>query len=244
METKQTTKKTITLVEYVVIGCILTYLYLLSIHAMRYIDFVDDQTTYCNLVITSIASIVLFFLILKLPYPISLFGFNTNRWRRYVVESIIFSILFNAFITGVKWLLIKNVPVFHHLPLICLKSGNMMNGHSKSYFGSMESMLLYFLLSIPLQTFLVQSAVQSPVLNFLRNKHRGLISIILATLWFSVMHLSLSFSFAIAMLFPGLFVSSLYYRQKSLIGVWLAHAIIGIWGINFIGVVDILHHFH
>jgi len=99
---------------------------------------------------------------------------------------------------------------------------------------------IYVLIVVPLQEFIVRGCIQGGLQEFLTGRHRVLWAIITSNLFFSVTHSYLSSQFALLTLLPGLFWGWLYYRERTLIGPMLSHALIGVAGIDVVGILDLM----
>lgn len=101
---------------YCIYVLIITSMYNLSLEIIGRLDHVFSNTVF----VTSIAMIFfLFFFILmirKTGYELALFGFTTKNWLKYSMESLLFSIVFCALLTLLKWYLVAHYSRFSDLP--------------------------------------------------------------------------------------------------------------------------------
>jgi membrane protease YdiL (CAAX protease family) len=87
----------------------------------------------------------------------------------------------------------------------------------------------------PLQELIVRGGLQGPLEVFLTEKNSTIKAIIVSNLMFATVHLFLGMDIAILVFFAGLYFGWLYSRHHTLIGVILAHGILGTWATMIIG---------
>lgn len=147
-----------------------------------------------------------------------------DKVPRELAESLLVIGLAVALLTGVKWLLITTVPAFQGVSLFAAET--LM---------AFEIALFYTLL-VPLQELIVRGGLQTSLEDvFAEHPRRTLLSIVLANAAFAPLHLHVSPYFAVLapMVFVlGLPLGWLYARHRSLLGVGLAHVIIGLWALR------------
>ena len=71
--------------------------------------------------------------------------------------------------------------------------------------------------------------IQSTLSVVLTGRSARWLPIVLSSAVFSMGHQHLGWSYALASFVPGLFWGWMYQRQRSLIGVSISHALIGVW---------------
>ncbi len=207
----------------------------LSLGVLTYLDIQYRQTVYSTIFALIFFGIFLTMMVLKTKQPLTLFGFNLNRWKYNTFESIIYSILFCVLITLIKWILTITITPLEKIPLFDYGALAHLGMNQKA---NLTLLLIYaaiYTLFVPLQTFIAHGAVQSSVLNFSFLKHAKWWSILVATVFFAAIHASIDFVYALFMLIPGFFWAILYTRQRSLLGVMISHCIVGIWGLFILG---------
>ncbi len=179
------------------------------------------------------------YLVLNSGYPLSQFGLTIKNWQRTVSESIVFTIPILVLITLIKWLATKFISTYHNIPLFDLHGGvvhTRLVGTSKGTIIWFETMFLYACIIAPLQEWVVRGIYQGGLSMFLNNKHRHLIAIIVTNMVFSTVHLMYSISIVELSFIGGLFWGWLFYRQKTILGVSISHAMIGVWIFWFLGI--------
>lgn len=159
--------------------------------------------------------------------PIELLGLSWRNWKQNAQEAVMLSVAFCAVLTLVLIILRVLVPSLAHMPVVIL---------SLDDFSSLPFILgvvLYVALT-PLQEFLARGALQAPLEQVFTGRYRHIQANIMANLMFSVFHQHLGITFAVMVLLPGFFWGWLFSRQKTLVGVSISHAIIGIYALNVI----------
>lgn len=194
------------------------------------------NTTYITLPIM----LVLITLVGRLAFKIGLtaenLGLTTKNWRSAVKEAVIFSIPLLALMTIIKYFLIHFVPHFSQYPLI-----DVIYTYEKE-FGSktkaIESSIIldtcYLFIVVPLQEFLARGVLQGGLERFLTNKNNTWYAIIGSNLVFSSFHIIISPGVALLTLIPGIYIGWLYSRNRTLIGPFVAHGLIGLWAFSII----------
>lgn len=182
-------------------------------------------------------AIPLIFMMRFSGYPLSVYGLTTENWREAVTESILFTIPVLAIIVLYKYFLIHFVPYFHDRSLYDMTLDLTAAGETTSislWHGI--SIVLLYLLFVPIQELLARGALQSSLEILLISKHKTLLAILASNLMFSTFHLYVSIPFAFAAFLPGIFWGWLYSRQRTLIGVIASHWMIGLWAIFAVGI--------
>lgn len=143
---------------------------------------------------------------------------------RELGESLLVIGLAVTLLTGVKWLLITIVPAFQHIALFAAETQLAFE------------IGLYYLLLVPLQELVVRGGLQTSLADvFAEHPRRTALSIVLSNAAFAPLHLHVApyFGLLAPMVFVlGLPLGWLYARHRSLLGVALAHVIIGLWALH------------
>jgi membrane protease YdiL (CAAX protease family) len=71
--------------------------------------------------------------------------------------------------------------------------------------------------------------------RLLTGKRRVISAIFTANLIFSAAHIFLAEAVAITVFIVGLYLGWLYSRTHNLLGVILAHCLVGVWGLSIVG---------
>lgn len=171
-------------------------------------------------------------IIKKSKYPLSFYGLTLKNWPQEVYQAIMRTIPVLFLFTMIKWILITTIPKYHSAQLIELFP------EKTEYSNLYLAFSIIYLLLIPLQEFVVRGCFQGCLRNFFVNRNRVLISILGSNLLFASEHAIKSMLFAIGVFFTGIFWGYLYEEQKSLVGVIISHAMIGIWAFFFLNLIQ------
>ncbi len=183
--------------------------------------------------------VALFFSIVKSSkLPLSTFGLTTKNWGRSVTESILFTLILCALIELTKWILIHHSqqymgqPLFEPYITLHLQQGS---GHLSKQDLWWMIMLVYCLVISPLQELIVRGGLQGPLEVFLPGKHSIAKAILVSNFMFSTSHLFLGINVALMVFLAGLYFGWLYSRHHTLIGVIIAHGMLGVWATMVVG---------
>ncbi len=179
--------------------------------------------------LVAVTGVVIVF-VRKTGYPARFFGLRVGDWRRQVRDALVWSAPVLLLTVAVKIYLLRTgrVPASEGIFLAFSTPG-----------GPNLLLILAYALFVPSQEFICRGAVQGPLEEFLVGRRRVLVSILISNGVFFVTHLKTSLILAIVSGICGLGWGWLYHRHKSLIGVSLSHALIGIWGFVIVGLPDI-----
>lgn len=179
----------------------------------------------------------LFFLYLfikKSFLPLSTFGITLVNLRRSIKEVIITALPFFLVIAFVKWFLINYSSLYRGNSLF---EWNYVSYYKSTVSGStwLSTLALYWFFISPVQELIVRGCLQGSLETFLIGKWKKFVAILSSNLLFTTFHLFISFWFAVLVLFPGFYFGWLYSRTHNLFGVWLAHGLVGTWGLWIVG---------
>jgi len=187
----------------------------------------------------TIVFVILFFAIMKSSeLPLSTFGLTTRHWRKAVFESILFTIILCVIIQLAKWLLVHMTqtymghPVFE--PYLTIHLAKSSHGYSQDTVWWMIFAGYWFVVS-PLQELIARGGLQGPLEVFMTGRYAVLKAIIVSNLMFSTTHLFMGIDIALMAFFAGCYFGWLYSRHHTLIGVIIAHAMLGTWGTMVVG---------
>jgi len=222
---------------YLIYTSALLGFYNLTIELLDKIFKFTGATTYGTILTLIFYSCAFLIMIKHMKLPLSKFGFRLgNHVKKDIIEALVWTVLFCIFLTGLKFLLIRTVTVLSILPLFdfSLNSFAGFRVYQETTPVWFFSGFLYLLFT-PAQTFIMQGAIQSPLIFLLESKHATWISILLSTLMFGALHIDLHLVYAYSVLLPGFMWAVMYARQRSLLGVTLSHAIVGLWAFWALG---------
>ena len=223
-------KTRVTLGNFFVYIVIMLSLFTFSLDGLRYVMNVGKNSSYITLPLT-LAFFVFFVIFMKTSsFPISTFGLTLKNWKKALGEGIVFTIPFAGIILILKWLLISHVPGYLGRPLI--EGFTAMNADPKTWWAFF---FIYIMIVAPLQEFLSRGGLQGPLEEFLSSKYKVPLAVLVSNLLFSTMHLFMSLEIALLTFIPGVYFGWLYSRTHNLLGVWIAHAIVGTVGLSIVG---------
>jgi CRP/FNR family transcriptional regulator, cyclic AMP receptor protein len=223
----ESAKKRIQISYFLIAFSLVIYFYALALRALSILvknPFLLRTFTNVLIVLFSFGVIAA---IVKSKYPWSFYGVSLRNWKKYAIESFLYTLPILAALTLIKWTAIHSVADFHNLPLIGFGSP------SKPVSYTLLATLLYLIL-VPLQELISRGGFQSCFQNFFSGKHRYFSANIITNLYFSVFHLHQSYILALFVFVIGLFWGWLYSRQGTLIGACVSHALVGVWALIFL----------
>lgn len=223
-------KTRVTLGNFFVYIVIMLSLFTFSLDGLKYVMNVGKNSSYITLPLT-LAFFIFFIIFIKTSsFPLKTFGLTLTNWKKALFEGIVFTIPFGIIILALKWTLISYVPSYMERPLI--EGLAAMNADPETWW---TFLFIYILIVAPLQEFLSRGGLQGPLEEFLSSKYKVPLAILVSNLLFSTMHLFMSLEIALLVFVPGVYFGWLYSRTHNLLGVWIAHAIVGTIGLSIVG---------
>lgn len=159
--------------------------------------------------------------ILWMKKPLSTFGVTLNNWRQALKESLIISTIF--FTIGLIILLI-----------IANNNGKTLGDFIKSDMLEQPLTLGSYAIHSFIQEFIARGIILGALLSMFRDYPKWL-ALLISALLFGFLHTHLGISAIIMTFFIGLFFSWMYLRHQNLIGVTVAHIILG-WSAFLFGI--------
>jgi len=155
-------------------------------------------------------------------YPLGDFGLGLRHLVGSVLEAALLTPFVIAMVTGIKWLLIVVRGDWHAVPLV-------EHPDARAHLADLGVVRMFaiYALSCAVQELIVRSALQSSLERFLIGPRRVLQAVLISALLFAMMHLHMSFLFALLAFLPGLFWGWLFARRPHLLGVTLSHMAVG-----------------
>lgn len=216
---------------FIVYSLILLAIYNLAVEFITYFKHSVTYSTFVSGGVLLLFAACFFVMILHMRIPLAEFGFNLRNWKKNLIESLLWTFYFCVGSLLLKLWLTKNVFIFSHIPFLFHKEKYGMN--------SIWFALAYAFFA-PIQEFFIRGAIQSSLLKLLKIRQAIFFSVIISTLIFAAVHIDLHFFFAIAVIPPSIMWSIMYARQRSLLGVSISHALIGIWAFWFLGIAQFI----
>jgi membrane protease YdiL (CAAX protease family) len=172
-------------------------------------------------------------------YTASSYGLTMKGWPRIVLQAVLYSLPVLAAITAFKAVWIALDPKLSAEPLF--------NTHAIFEDGQFDTgfyvaSLVIYALVCPAQEFFARAGLQTALARFIPrgdgSTNWGAIAV--SNLVFGLAHNFIGFGFAMGAFIPGLFWGWLFDRQRSLVGVTVSHAIIGLYSLQVLGIQPII----
>ncbi len=168
-------------------------------------------------------------MIRKSPYPLRSYGLTLARWPRVSVEALVYSLPILVVATLLKLLAMKTMPALRDTPLIDIRGVYAFGRHEFDLWLYIVLVVIY-IVTTPAQEFFARSGLQASLGMLVPSDAKtNWTAIVGANLFFSSAHAYLSLEFAIATFIPGIFWGWLFQKQRSIVGVSVSHAVIGLW---------------
>lgn len=187
-------------------------------------------TTMVTLVVLSAFALATVHFIRSGGYTVAEFGLTTRGLRRSLVEGIGLAVVIMVLLTLAKGLWIALDPALAEVPLFEARhiAARTPSGRYAAEVASYTAFTF-------VQEFVARGGIQTALERFLPGPRAERRALLLATLLFSATHFHVAPGFAVATLVPGLFWGWLYQRHRTLVGVTVNHALVGLYAIFVLG---------
>ena len=182
-------------------------------------------TTIITLPILAVILLILIRPIRALGLPWAAYGVTREKWRDSVRDGLLLAIPVVLVASAVKFISSSEGPVID-----CL--GPLTREYGSTTAATLHFVLFnlaYVFLVVPLQELFARGLLQGLLERFIEVKHRTALAILISNLIVGTFHLYLSLEVAVATVVLGVMLGWIYARTRNLIGVCVAHAIIGTW---------------
>jgi CRP-like cAMP-binding protein/membrane protease YdiL (CAAX protease family) len=214
------------LVGVITLLCFVTF----SMFPLRNLLMVVSSTSYISIPMIIVLSVGAFALLNSLKFPLEAFGITKKEWKKSLFEGIAFTVPVCAGIVGLKWVAIQFLPPYHGHQIF--EPFNMTKSSSISAWLIFQCVYCLF---VPLQELMARGGLQGLLQRFLVSKYSSLIAVLVSNIIFASVHIFLSEIVAVIVFVAGLYFGWLYSRAPNLLGVIVAHCIIGVWGLGVVG---------
>lgn len=187
-------------------------------------------TTMVSLVVLTVFALATVHFIRAGGYAVAEFGLTTRGLRRSVAEGAGLAMVAMVMLTLAKWLWISLDPALAHVPLFEARQ-IVARTSSGAYLAEVASYTAFTFV----QELVARGGIQTALERFLPGPRPERRALLLATVLFSATHFHVAPGFALATLVPGLFWGWLYQRHRTLAGVTLNHALVGLYAIFVLG---------
>jgi CRP-like cAMP-binding protein len=207
-------------------------LFVYSASPLKYVLTLVSNSAYISVPMIILISGVAFLLIYSTRLPLYVFGFTMVNWKRSLFEGFLFTLPLLALLVLAKWIAIHFFQTYHSARLF-----EPFSFLSEPTIYDWILINLVYCLFVPVQELMARGVLQGLLEKFLIGRWRVITSIFVSNLIFSAGHIFLSETIAITVFIAGLYLGWLYSRTHNLLGVILAHCLLGVWGFSVVGVV-------
>lgn len=217
-------------VNVIIALCLIAF----GLDGLKYAMSIAPTSSYVTLPLTFSLLIFIYFLMRSSNLPWSSFGFTLTNLKRSVYEGVGFTCIIMILIVCLKWVLIQLIPAYEVRALI-EPYALFKNPTDHTMQVWLALFAIYGLFVAPLQELMARGALQGLLEQFLTGEHKVFLSIIASNLIFSTAHLFMSFQIGLLVFVGGLYLGWLYSRTHNLVGVWVAHWLMGSWALSVVG---------
>jgi hypothetical protein len=218
------------IVNVIIALCLIAF----GLDGLKYAMSIAPTSSYVTLPLTFSLLIFIYFLMKSSNLPWSSFGLTLTNLKRSVYEGIGFTCIIMVLIVCLKWAFIHFIPAYEGRSLI-EPFALFKNPADHTMEVWLTLLVMYGLVVSPLQELMARGALQGLLEQFLTGKHKVFLSIIASNLIFSTAHLFMPFQIGILVFVGGLYLGWLYSRTHNLVGVWVAHWLLGSWALSVVG---------
>lgn len=201
----------------------------------------DRGTTVVTLPLVLVMGVVLVGLMRSLGLPLEAYGITRRGWRASLRDGLWLSIPLVSVATLAKVVLVVGSPEHGALPILdpldTRGAGPAAEGMVLRLVGLN---LAYAAVIVPIQELIARGLLQGLLERVLESRYRVPGAIAISNLLFAAFHLYISLGVAVATLALGIILGWLYTRTRNLLGVWVAHAIVGMWSLTIVRLQPIL----
>lgn len=227
--------------RFIVYLTVLIFLYFYSMIVIRLLNLKVVSSTVISLPILTVFGLMMIHMMQRSGYPLKTYGLTWKNGTRSLFESLGITAIVIGLLILAKWLLVGEDPLFKGIALFQPSYAGYSHGVAVQL-SLVEIALLIggYCIFTPVQELIYRGALQSSLQTFFVGRHKVLSAILISNLPFSMIHLHLSFSLAIAVYFFGMLWGWMYARHKTLVGVIVSHLIIGAFAFFILGIQEIL----
>ncbi|GEM_PF-1339871 len=173
------------------------------------------------------------------PFSLESYGLTVRRTGHVIWQALIWSIPLLLVVIVVKLAWIRWAPWMADKPLF--DPGDVFGHRAFDPTFYLIAIGLY-MIHAPLQELVARAGLQGTLQNFIpvpvgRVNWKA---IVISNLMFAAAHSFLGFAFCVAAFLPGLYWGWMFAKQRSLIGVAVSHATVGIFTLFVVGVTSII----
>ena len=226
---------------FIVVFVCLSAAYTISLKVISELAIAEQIEAYVSPFIAVVFMAGIVYMMWRSPFSFRYFGVTLDGWKPAVTNALKFSILFCVLITAAKWGYVQ----FRSIDASVFQIANMFASYDESGQLNWSRYVLFgvvYALFCPVQELIGRCGAQAPLFAFLQGseRKRHAVSILASNLLFAASHSHLNVAFMLVTFLPGLFWGWLFMRNKSIVGVSLSHAMIGIYALFALGLEEFL----
>jgi CheY-like chemotaxis protein/membrane protease YdiL (CAAX protease family) len=215
---------------YVIMMFVLLAIYTIGMRFLLDIELKGSQRTVSS--VAMILTLLLPFVVMLNNGPIKAadLGLTFRGARTATIDAIVMSSAFVGLLVGLKAIMVTFVPASQEQTIFALSQDFARytpNGDVDWAFYAISAAV--YALFVPVQEVIARCGIQSLLIEFLYGSkaRRALVAILVSNFVFAAAHTHLNVGIALATFVGGLFFGWLFYRNRSIIGVSVAHFIVG-----------------
>lgn len=159
--------------------------------------------------------ILMIMMIRRSGFPLTAYGITLRNARKSIRESLLVSGIFIFLLVVLKYFMIHSDTIVQGKPLFAVEE-----------FGTLFTYT--FMISAPLQEFLVRGVLQGSSERILTVKNKSFWAVLGVSLVFSALHTIFSLPFALITFVVSVGLGWLYTRHRNIIGVSICHLLLGL----------------
>lgn len=160
-------------------------------------------------------------------------AFNSIKFGfLYTVPFMVLTVLIKYFF--IKFHLVEPQPLFSLTP--AFDPANTFGFSEKTF---LAILLGLYVFSVLFQELIVRAGFQAPLMILLGGHYRNLLAILLPNIFFAMIHIPISITFAVIVFFPGLLWGWLLYKYKNILAPLTSHLLLGYFALFVLGVQNI-----
>ncbi len=201
--------------------------------SLGFVSTVVDQPV-INSIVTNLSLLAIVVatvgLIRTSAYPFAFFGLRIGRrWRTDIGEALALALLMSVGATVLKWLLVSGPTPFSGQPVF-----NPTFGVGSTTAATLLTVI--YVAVCPVQELIARGVLQGTAFELFRGQRFAVaLSIVLSNAMFAASHAHVSVWLALTSFGAGILWGILYHRQRSLLGVSICHALVGVYGLEILG---------
>ena len=163
------------------------------------------------------------------PFPMANYGYTLENWQSNIFYAVLWTMPMLGAIILVKFFMVTFYPEIAGIAVFDLSQSTGLS------FSEIVMFSVAYAAFTPVQESVARSGIQCSCQMFLTGRYRILESILLSNLLFSATHLHVGLVMALSVLPIGFFWGWMFWRQGSIVGTSVSHAIIGIFAFFVVG---------